>query len=249
MRTLPSALALACLTCGCSSFGVKGQLGYTAMSLGGDVALSPSGSGTIRQDIESGLGLGDPQGSVYGRLELDCGVPVLTVSGFTFQEEGQGQLGPQFGQIPAGTTVQSEVDFTNFKAALAFDIDLGVVKVAPGVAVDVFDMDIQVRDSLGLSNEDIDVLAPVPMAFLRATVDLGAVALVGEGGYMSLDVDDVDGTFWDAEGWIEVRPTGGLFLFGGYRHISIAGTGIVDNQDFDADLTIAGWQVGGGFRF
>ena len=113
------------------------------MAVSGDIGLS-SGIGGLpasaHQDVDSAFGLGDSQGSPYGRAQLDLGVPVLTVSAFRFEEQGTGELSGSFGGIPASTSIESELSFTNIKASATFDIDLGPVKVAPGLAVDVFDL-------------------------------------------------------------------------------------------------------------
>jgi hypothetical protein len=252
-RTLTRAACLALLPlASCAGLGISGQVGYMQSHLGGEIALSPNsgglGLGTITQDIDD-LGLSDDSDSLYARVQADLGVMSLSVSGFNLRDEGTAALDVQFGGITAGTTVNSKVEFGNVKSTLTFPINLGPVQFAPGVAVDVFDLDVDVRDTNSNANEQIDVLVPAPLAFGRAVVDLGGVALVGEAGYMNLNVDDVDGEFLDLEGWLEVRATSSLFLFAGYRWISIKGDGVVDNQDFSADLTISGWQLGGGIRF
>lgn len=252
-RTTARTACLALLPlASCTGLGVSGQVGYMQSQLGGEIALSPNpggfGLGTITQDIAD-LGLSDASGSAYARVQADLGIMSLSVSGFQLRDEGTALLNVQFGGITAGTTVNSKVEFGNVKSTLTFPIKLGPVQFAPGIAVDVFDLDVDVRDLNSNANEQIDVLVPAPLAFGRAVVDLGGVALVGEAGYMKLNVDDVDGEFLDLEAWIEVRATSSLFLFAGYRFISIKGDGVVDNQDFNADLTVSGWQLGGGVRF
>src|SRR5206468_8641920 len=137
-------------------------------------------------------------GSPYVRVQLDLGTPVLTASAFKFEEHGQGHLNAQFGNIAAGTDVDSDIQFTNAKVSLAFDIPLGPLKIAPGIAADVFDLDMHVQDTGGSTTEDLEVIAPVPMAFVRAEGDLGIVSAVGELGYIKIpEIHDVKGTFWD----------------------------------------------------
>jgi hypothetical protein len=247
---LLSCLA-ACTLLGACTPGIKGHLGYTQLQFGGDIALASGGGPATRQGVDDALGLGDESGSAYGRVEVDLGVPVVSASGLLFHDSGQGRLLAQFGTITVGTDVASEMDFANLKMALAFDVDLGLIKLAPGVALDVFDFDLTVRDRLGLATENIDVLAPVPMVFLRGQLELGDLTAVAEVGYFSLDSGDIDGRFLDAEAWLEARPLPlpQLYLFAGYRFIGIAGDGVTSGQAFDVDLDIRGWQVGGGIRF
>jgi hypothetical protein len=238
---------------GCYQFQITAQGGYTEMSVGGDLALAstPGGSGvTVDQSVEDALGLGEEQGSPYGRVQIDFGVPVLTVSAFTFQEDGRGRLNASFGNIAGGTDVFTDLAFDNFKASYAFDIDFGPIKVAPGIACDVFNLDVHVQDVAGFATEDLEVLAPVPMGFLRVEADLGLVGLVAEGGFIKIPkVQDTEGQFLDLEALVEIRPTAFFHLFGGYRMMNLEADGIADDQRFATDLDIRGWVVGGGFRF
>lgn len=96
--------------------------------------MSGTGSTAIRQDVESAFGLGDKQGAPYGRVALDTGVQVLSVSAFTFSESGRGNLQADFGDIvslPGGVPVQTSLDLTNIKAAYALQISLGPVAISP----------------------------------------------------------------------------------------------------------------------
>ncbi|MGE3174624.1 MAG: hypothetical protein AB7O97_18475 [Planctomycetota bacterium] len=243
------ALALGCASC--FQLKMTAQGGYAKLGVDGDIALSnTTGGSIIDQDFESAFGLGEDQGSPYLRLQLDLGVPVLTVSGVTFEERGRGTVNATFGNISAGTPVDSLLEFSNVKASYAFQIDLGPVAVAPGIAVDLFDLKMNVRDTFGIAEEDIDVLAPIPMAFVRGEVDLAWVAAVAELGYMKVpEIDGIEGQFFDAELLAEVRPTPLVHLFAGYRLMHLDGEGTVDDEDFAADFNISGWVIGGGVRF
>lgn len=247
---------------GCFQMAVTGDVGYTSMAIRGDMALSPTGGAvgpTIDQDIESGLGLGDQSGSPYLRAELDLGVPVLSVSALQFSDSGIGMLNGSFGNISGGTQVATDLDFRNVKGALTFDIDLGPAKISPGVAVDLFDIDLHVQDIAGFAEEDVSLMAPVPLLFARAEADLGIVAGVVElGGIKVPKIQDIKGTFWDGEARVEVRPFAKIkptsvwsmfHLFAGYRFMHLDGHGNIDNQDFDTSLDISGWLIGGGIRF
>lgn len=249
---ITAACCLASLT-GCEGTSATVQAGYLQVAIDGDIALSPTAGGstpTIRQDIESGLGLGDPVGTPYARVQLDLGLPVLTVSGFQFEESGSGRLDAQFGNLVTGTDVTSEMRFSNLKANLLFDLDLGPATLSPGLGIDLIDLDVNVQDLIGLVREDVNVTLPVPMLFLRGAIDLEWAALVAEVGYMHVpEYDNAEGTFWDVEALLEVRPTPSLFLFGGYRLISLDARGEADGQDIDTNLQVSGFVIGGGLRF
>jgi len=253
MKLTSAALLTVALGCAsCYQLQATAQAGYTQMAIDGDIALSTTGgAASVNQSVDSAFGIGDPQGSPYVRAQADFGTPVLTVSAFTFDEQGSGTLNAQFGNITAGTDVNSDITFTNAKVSLAFDIPLGPIKIAPGIAADIFDLDMHVRDTTGTFAEDLTVLAPVPMAFVRGEADLlGWAGVVAELGYVQVPtIKDVKGTFWDAEVMLELRPTSLLHLFAGYRLIGIDAEGTVDGQDFATDLRISGWTIGGGIRF
>lgn len=236
---------------GCYQFEVTAQAAYAQLSLDGDLGYATAGSSTpaVSQDIESGFGLGDDQGTPYARVMIDTGVPVLAVSAFLFEDEGTGQLQADFGSVNAGLGVRTEFEMMNAKASYAFQIDLGPVAIAPGIAVDYFDMQIDVRDVFNTQQESVDVAGPVPMGFLRAQVDVWKIGLVAEVGYMEVDVDDVTAEFLDLEALVEIRPTDLINVFVGYRHLDLQLDGTIDNDSFDADVTLSGLFVGGGLRF
>lgn len=254
MRVLPIVLAsCSLLGGGCLPIHATAQAGYTQMAIAGDIALSTSGGGissTSKQGFDSAFGLGDERGSPYARVQLDLGVPVVTLSGFTFEEQGSGNLDTQFGTLLAGTAVDTDLRFTNLKGSLAFEFALGPVAVSPGIAVELFDLDMQVRDTGGFAAENIEVLAPLPMLFLRAEADLLLFGAVAEIGYLDVPrVNDVEGRFLDAELMAEFRPAPLIHVFAGYRALLLDGSGVVDDQDFATDLEITGWVIGGGVRF
>jgi hypothetical protein len=250
---LSAALVAACFTPSCYQFKAQAQGGYALLAVDGDLGyVSGSTSASIRQDVESAFGLGDDQGSPYARVSIDTGVPVFTVSGFTFDDSGEGVLQANFGDSPlliAGAPVQSELQMTNIKGSYLFQIDLGPVAISPGIAVDYFDLDVQVRDLIGIANERVDLQAPVPLAMLRGEVDLGVVSAMAEVGYMRVDVDDVSGSLLDIEAMLMVHPTSMVDLFVGYRSLQLVADGEIDGDTFDTDLQIGGLMFGGGLRF
>jgi hypothetical protein len=254
MRLHYLVLAVAGLGCGsCYQLAVKAQAGYAQMSIEGDIALNPTaggGTASIRQDIETALGLGDDQGSPYARAQFDLGVPVFAVSGFMFEEQGTGTLQANYGNITAGTNVNSDLELMNARASMAFQIELGPVSIAPGLAANWVDLTLEVADTAGIATETVELSAPLPMAFVRGEAELGIVALIAELGYLEVpEYDDIEGSVWDAEAIVELRPTPALNFFAGYRGINVEVEGEVDNQDFFADITLSGWIIGGGVKF
>lgn len=250
IRNLTAAVALLGL-CSCYQLEVSAQAGYAQLSLDGDLGyVNGSSSAEIRQDIESAFGLGDDQGSVYGRASVDFGVPTLTASGFLFEDEGQGVLTADFGDnLVANTPVASEFSMANAKVSYVFDISLGPVTVSPGIAADFIDLSMEVRDTLGIVSEKVELQAPIPLAFLRAGLDFGIVGAMVEGGYMQVDIDDVEAKMLDIEALVELRPLDWLNVFAGYRSIQVQAEGLIDEDQADIDIGVSGWLIGGGIRF
>ncbi|MFO1032109.1 MAG: hypothetical protein U1F60_13610 [Planctomycetota bacterium] len=252
---LPLFLALAATLVlpSCFQLALSGNVGYAQLGVSGDVGyVSGTGSTAIRQDVESAFGLGDKQGAPYGRVALDTGVQVLSVSAFTFSESGRGNLQADFGDIvslPGGVPVQTSLDLTNIKAAYALQISLGPVAISPGIAADYFDLDLQVRDTIGIATEDVQLNGPLPLAFVRGEVDLGVVSAIAEVGYMEAKIDQVSGSLLDVEAMLQYHPTPLLSVFAGYRGLNLQLDGQIDGDTIDADLTISGFILGGGVRF
>lgn len=252
MKAIPM-VALSALWA-CSSVDGELTAGYIQTELSGTLALDSSSGGqnlSSRQvDVRSELGLTDPSDSLYLRGEISPGIGRVTVSGFRYDQAGSGTLGSDFGDIPAGTQVSTDTKFGNLKASWAFDLfGADWLFLGPGFGVDLFDIDVSVTSSSPSAFERIDVLAPIPMVFLQSELTFGPVSLWGEGGWMSIDLGDGDGTYWDFDGMLRVRPHESIVLFGGYRYIDIEGDGIADGRRFEADLQLDGWYVGGGISF
>lgn len=239
----------------CGSAGLKLFVGYTQVEMSGMVALDTSVGGvdlgTVQVDLQDDLGLDDEVGSPYARAEVDLGLIVLTGSGFIYDEQSTGTLSVDFGDITVGSTVESDIEITNFKGAITFDIiDLGPLRLSPGVAVDVFDIDMTITATAPVvASEHVEITTPVPMLFLQTELDLGPVGATLDMGWMSLDLGDVKGTWLDIEGLATFALFPPFEIFAGYRFISIDTDGDADGQAFEVDIELQGWILGGGISW
>lgn len=256
IRLLVAGLCLATLP-SCFQFEVAAQAGYAELALDGDIGYLNGTSGlAVTQDISTAFGLGDDQGTPIVRAEIDTGVPVISVSAFIFEDEGQGVLTSDFGDIglPTGVTslaVNTDFELTSIKVAYTFDIPIvpGIASIQPGLAVNYFDLFIDARAQAGFAQQTVDLAGPLPLAYLRGEVDLGIVSMTAEAGYFEVDVDDVSGSLLDVEAQLAVHPTSLLELFVGYRLLDFEVDGEVDNDTIDTAFTLEGLMVGGGLRF
>lgn len=240
----------------CTSVRARAYAGLSQTFLQGDVALdSGSGNlnlGTNRPDVGDELGLDGGEVSPYLRAELGLPFGGVTVSGFTFSQTGSGTLDPthQYGDIPGGTTVSSHLAFANVKAAAHYDLlNLGILRLSPGLGVDFVDFDIDVSDSMSLTFESVDNRVFVPMLFAQAEVDVGIVAATLDVGYMQANLRDAKGQYLDIEGLVRVNPLPLFEIFAGYRYIGLDARGVADDRHYDADLRLHGWMLGGGISF
>jgi len=236
----------------CTPSAFRAAGGVALMTVGGQVSLdNSSGSaalGAVRNDLDDALDLDDNNVSPYLRFDVDFGSHRVSLSGFAFDEEGDGVLANDFGDITSGTAVRSKMDFLNIKAAYSYGlIDLEFVRVAPGIAVNTLLTDIEV--SALNSFEQVESVVGVPMPFLQAEVGLGPVSAVFDVGAMDIDLNDADGTYWDLEGVLMVRPSDSVDIFAGYRYIDLDSDGTADARSFDADLALRGWIFGLGITF
>ncbi|MDO8348959.1 MAG: hypothetical protein Q7T30_01895 [Planctomycetota bacterium] len=255
MRNLPAVwMLLAWSWCqSCSMAAATGEIGFTQMEVGGDIALASAAGGvppSASQDIGSAFGLGERQDSPYARGQVELGTLVFTASAFRFAERGQGVLNATFGGLAKDTAVSTDLEFANCKLSGAFDIDLGPVTLSPGLAVDLFDFRFQATETTFGNSERIDEFLPVPMLFLRAAAEAGILAAAVEVGYLQTpEIDASEVLLLDLEALVELRVAPGFHVFGGYRAMDIDGRGETDSSSFEVDLSVRGWVIGGGVRF
>jgi hypothetical protein len=249
-RDLLLAICLLVSVTGCSAPSFAGRLGAFAPRVSGEVALGDGGAGAPI-DVDSELGIGDGSVAPYVEAEFEGPLGRVSVSGFRHQADGRGAIAEGFGDIPGGTAVESSLDVANLRAAWTWDlIDLGPVTLAPGVGLDWFAIDTDVRSITAISvREQVRVDAPVPMLFVRAAVDLDLVRADVLAGGLAVDVADLDGTFIDLEGRLTIAPWDGVEFFVGYRRITVDATSVVDGEDFGTDVVLGGLNVGGALRF
>lgn len=253
MTRIASAGLLLLTAAACAPVGFTVQAGFAQMEVGGDIALANGTGGTggaREQDVGTAFGLGEPQGSPYLRGQADLGGFVLTASGFSIRESGRGELDASFGGLPASTPVATDLRLGCAKLSATYDVDLGLVKLSPGIAMDVFDIQFRAEE-LSLGNaEEIDEIVGVPLLFVRAEAGIGVVDLIAEVGYLETPrINRAKGRFLDAELMAECAIGPLVHLLAGYRFIDIDATGDTGSESFGIDLQVRGFVVGGGLRF
>ena len=82
------------------------------------------------------------------------------------------------------------------------------------------------------------------LEFLWGTLSIGANA-----GFMSIDVRDGNGQYWDLEGYLRWQATRKLDLMAGYRYIVLDTFGTAGARDFDSDVDLQGLFFTAGVKF
>ena len=255
MRTrtlIPALLALPFMT-SCIPTG-RAYVGAAFMKVAGDVALQNAGGSlnldASQSDIEDDLGAGGSDSSPYARAEADWGPHRVRVSGFGHSSGGTGTLTNAYGDLAASTAVGTDLEIINVTGAYTFDLlPTSMFRLGIGAQLGYSSIDLTVRQPSGIGFERVRTDNYVPMPVVDAEVDLGVVAFGGSLGGFEVDLGDADGRYWDGELFVRAAPWSLVELIGGYRYLSFDSSGEADNRDFNADLELTGWFIGGGIKF
>lgn len=238
----------------CSAPGVRGHVGYGLYTLDGNLGVSSDATSPQSVDLRDDLGLNGFSDSLQVRAELDAGPVRLTGSAFRFHSSGDGTLTADFGDVVVGgptlsRPVSSNIDVMNAKIALTADVvDLGMIRVSPGIALDIIDVDGRVSDFGTSLSESFGETLPIPMPFVQAEASFFGFDLVAEIGGIAADFDEFDGSLIDFETFLTYEPIDSVELYVGYRLIHLEGDGVVDSQAYDSDLRLQGVFFGAGFE-
>lgn len=226
------------------------QVGYARLAVEGSLALADGDDEQAPQDLDSAFGIGDEQDAPYGRVAFDFGVPTLSASGLWLQEVGNGVLDADFGGLPAGTPVTTDLDFGAFKLLGALELPVGPLVVSPGIMVDIVAIDFRASTSPG-NREEIDEVVIVPMPALRLDwTPADTLQIAVEGGFLDArGLADSDPSFADIEAMLTWQLGSRGLLFGGYRWLFADAEAVSETESVRIDVEVGGWYFGGGIRF
>lgn len=255
---IPFALFLLLPLCSCLNPSMRAYVAYMNLSPDGDVGLEDVNATRNVNGIRGGLGtefdLGDSS-TPYVRLDYETDAWNVELSGFQYEDSGSSLLTSAYGDIPAGTSVNSELRFSNVKLGILTDVvDVGPVEVSAGMAFNYFDVDMDVASVLPLPapntvSEESNFHAPVPMLYVRGAVDTGVVRGELSLAWIEADVADVQGLFLDVDATVVFSPVPALDVFAGYRYINMDVDGKLDGQQFTTHTQLSGWYLGAGITF
>lgn len=248
MLLLASGLAL---TTSCANQTYRVDVGAMFAKASGDIALQNAGGSLVlhdnQNDLQDNMGLGDTEASPYVRLQMDQEKHRVRVHGFGLDAEGTGTLAGDFGGLLAGSQVTTSMEFFGIGANYSYEILRDEnYRVGVGVALGFYSLDVAARSSAGREAVETDVLVPMPYG--EAEVSLGPVLVGGNFGFMSAHIRDANGIFLDGEAYAKL-PIEEFEVMLGYRYVTLDAYGEATSRDFDADIVVQGFFLGGGIRF
>jgi hypothetical protein len=251
-RLLAGALfALVTLT-SCTPSTFRADVGAVLATTSGEVALQNAGGTLVldntRNDIDDVFGLGEAEGSPYVRLEWEHALHRVRAHGFGIETEGSGTLINDYGGLVAGSNVTTKMRFFTTSASYAFEVwGNENFRLGLGGQLAYYSLDMSARSAIGFESLVTDVLVPMP--FVEFETYFSDFTLGVNGGVMVANLGDGEVTCADLEAYTRYQLTNEIDLLAGYRYMMIDGEGVAEDRDFQADMAVQGWFVGGGLRF
>jgi hypothetical protein len=252
-RGLALASALATAACIDTPPAVTIEGGLYAPTLKGQIGLSTTVVTDVDTiDLDSSLDLGKTEYVPYLRGEFALAGFDLALSGFKTSQTGTGTVTADFGDITAGSTVDSKLAIALAHGSLCYDmVDTKPFTFGAGIGADYFDLDMDVHNVAFGLDESVQIRQAIPLLVARGVVRTPVIPLdlQLEVGAITGHVEDLDGTLVDVEALLHCKVVGPLALYGGYRYVHGQFQGSTNNRDFDADVTVSGFLLGATFRF
>lgn len=247
---------------GCSLPRARVNLGYGLGTLDGDVSAQDTSGGPILNAASSTdeLGLDDAEGVLQPRISFEwLGFELmLDHQAYSYSGTGTTSVDLEFAgaTIAAGDDVASEVDMTLTGAMVFLDVLPGErFRLGLGLGATFVDEEITFT-SLSLSpgtSAGSDEHAPVPVVGIHASAVLGPIELDVLARGLSVDVEDVEATFFDLDAGLVWTWFGRDHLSAnvrvGWRQVGLEAEYDDGDSRIDLDLEAAGPYVSLGLVF
>ncbi|MEX1024884.1 MAG: hypothetical protein WD226_07375 [Planctomycetota bacterium] len=228
----------------------RGALRYQLLEPSGDLAAS-SGGGSSSTSLDR-LGLGDREELLSPRADVSWGPVDLMVSAFDLSASGSGEVDGTYElggvTIPAGESVDSDLDLTHVSALMTWDlVPTDLIDIGIGFGVAYIDFDVTLDGEFSGTARTAEEV-PIPVLALRAEVDLGPVTGNLHVSGMSIDIDDVDAMYLDADAFVAYRFSELLGVEAqlqvGYRHVELEFDYDDGGSNVDGELELSGVYFG-----
>jgi hypothetical protein len=217
----------------------------------GDAALQNTAGTLSLPDVQSTLGdLGaeDTEAAPYISGTTIADVHRIRARSFWWESRGNGVLGADFGDLPAGSNVDATIDVVAMNGAYSYEMARSEeFRWGLGAALSYTQMDYVLRTAGNTEDLAVDLFMPMP--YVEAEWTFGDLALGANLGLMALEIGDNDGVVADFEAQARYRILPELELLGGYRYLRIDADGDAQGRDYAADLELNGLFVGAVLRF
>lgn len=254
MKNLSSLLlfSMVFVATACKGMVYRADVGPMVMVAKGPVALqNAAGSLALGQnqvDTHKELGLGEANVAPYVRLQGDKDVHRVRLHGFGFSQTGTGTLQHDYGGLVNGSQITSSEQFYSVAANYSYQLARGNhYRIGAGAQLGYYELDVRARSTAGRESVSANVLVPMP--YIDAEFMWGTLSFGANMGFMSIDVRDADGQYWDIEGYVRWQTTRKLDLMAGYRYIVLDSFGNATGRDFDADVDLQGLFLTIGVKF
>jgi hypothetical protein len=237
----------------CAPQSYRVDAGVMVVQTRGHVGLQNS-TGTLvigdnMAELDGNLGLGDTEAAPYLRFEGNWQEHRVKVSGFGFEQNGNGTLSHDFGDIPGGSAVTTSLDFFNVDVAYSYDLlHDSTWRLAPGVQAGYYAMKVGANSASPAAFEEVRTDAIVPEVYIEGEGTFGPLSLRSDLGVMTAGLGDAKGRWLDFEFAADLNLED-FRISAGYRHIVIDANGRASDRDFDADVYLVGFFLTAGIRF
>jgi hypothetical protein len=227
-----------CLTA-CETTVYRANIGPMFAVVSGVTALQDSAGNPLppppQNDIESELGLGDTQAAPYLRLQADDGDHRFRLHGFGLDASGTGTLGQDYGDIQAGSVVDTSMELFAITGNYAWRIvNLRQLRAGFGAQLGFYSLDVAARSNA--NREEVETSVVVPMPYAEIEYSYYDLVLGANGAIMAGDLGDANGRYVDLEGYARLQATRDFDITAGYRFMLLDSYGRASSRDFDADV-------------
>jgi hypothetical protein len=250
LHLLPILLLTIPAACSTPRFQVMPR--YMPVDIDGGFGISSTGI-DASNDLDD-IGVEKDSGVIGARVDLKWGMPHLTLSTQTSAHDGNGTLTADLGQdgttIPAGADVHTDLDLGLHQAVLTFDLaPTDIVELGLGLGVTAIDLDMKVTDDDTGETIDTDEAVPLPVLALRGAVRQGNFEVAALVTGMSLDISDVDVSFFDVDVFGRWKFLGGDdhlrgSLVIGYRMVTLDVEYDDGDDEVELDMDLTGPYIG-----
>lgn len=220
--------------------------------LGGKISLEDAVGFGTNLDLDTNLGINDADSMFAYELQLNLGMGVLKISGFSLDMSAlQNTLSAfTFGNLTVDLNdpVDADIDVQNIKFQYGiplFTIQNNGFEFGTSFGIDFYEIKATVVDILAVATDSIDEQIPIPIAGIHFALPMGDFLIDADISGLIISVESIDVSYIDLNVSISWEPIPGIGIFAGYRMIEAE----LDDANFATDISLKGPYFGGEIRF